>query len=102
VNQADLQIFTADEPEVDALPRKEVVDFMERTHLPSCVAYLQHIIDDLKETGADFHDKLAELLLADATTTTAESKLFNTVSIYELTTRCQADISATPDLLILL
>jgi hypothetical protein len=52
---------------VDALPRKAVANFLEGTHVPSCVAYLQHIIGDLKETGSDFHDKLAELLLADAT-----------------------------------
>jgi hypothetical protein len=49
-----LQIFTADEPEVEALPRKD--------------GYLEHIITDLKEEGADFHDKLAEIYLEKAKT----------------------------------
>lgn len=60
------QIFTADEPEVDALPRQEVVSFLEKTDIPSCISYLQHIIDQLHEEGADFHDKLGELLIARA------------------------------------
>lgn len=68
------QIFTADEPEVDVLPRREVMLFLEKTHQQSCIAYLHHIIDDLHETGADFHDKLAELLLVEAANAPAEGK----------------------------
>jgi hypothetical protein len=60
---------------VDALPRKDVVAFLEKTHVLSCVSYLEHIIGDLKETGADFHDKLAELLLSDAKGSKAEGEL---------------------------
>lgn len=61
--QRALQIFTADEPEVDALPRADVVSFLEKEHPDSAVAYLEHVID-LGEDGPDFHDKLAELYLA--------------------------------------
>lgn len=57
-----LQIFTADEPEVDALPRAQVAAFLEKTHWESAMAYLEHVVD-LGETRADLHDKLAELHL---------------------------------------
>lgn len=56
------QIFTADEPEVDALPRAKVTAFLELEHWPSAVQYLEHVIA-LGEQSADLHDKLAELLL---------------------------------------
>ncbi|ORY29789.1 hypothetical protein BCR39DRAFT_588162 [Naematelia encephala] len=58
-----LQIFTADEPEVESLPRTEVMQFLEQVNLNSCMAYLEHIINVLGETGAEFHDKLSELYL---------------------------------------
>ncbi|KAK8861657.1 hypothetical protein IAR55_002480 [Kwoniella newhampshirensis] len=58
-----LQIFTADEPEVEALPRKEVTNFLEQTSEEACIGYLEHIITALGEEGADYHDKLAELYL---------------------------------------
>lgn len=61
-----LQVFTADEAEVEALPRKDVSVYLERHSLDSCVGYLEHIINDLDESGPDFHDKLAELYLIDA------------------------------------
>jgi hypothetical protein len=61
-----LQIFIADEPEVEALPRKDVMDFLAKTDLDSCIKYLEHIIDTLGETGADFHDRLAQLYLQKA------------------------------------
>lgn len=57
-----LQIFTADEPEVDALPRDQVVVFLEKKHWLSAMSYLEHVIE-LGETSADLHDKLAELHL---------------------------------------
>lgn len=72
-----LSIFTADEPEVDALPRPQVVAFLEKLHPDSAVAYLEHIID-IGENGADFHDKLAELYLSrvrDKTGTEREAPL---------------------------
>jgi hypothetical protein len=65
---ANDQIFTADEPEVEALPRKEVVAFLEKTNKEACIGYLEHLIDDLQDTSAEFHDKLAELYLEKART----------------------------------
>jgi hypothetical protein len=65
---ANDQIFTADEPEVEALPRKEVVAFLEKTNKEACIGYLEHLIDDLQDTSAEFHDQLAELYLEQART----------------------------------
>nr|XP_018264809.1 uncharacterized protein I303_02989 [Kwoniella dejecticola CBS 10117]OBR86967.1 hypothetical protein I303_02989 [Kwoniella dejecticola CBS 10117] len=56
-----LQIFTADEPEVESLPRSEVMQFLEKTNQEACIGYLEHVIHTLGEEGSDFHDKLAEL-----------------------------------------
>ncbi|WVW80239.1 hypothetical protein I302_102217 [Kwoniella bestiolae CBS 10118] len=56
-----LQIFTADEPEVESLPRSEVMRFLEKTNEGACIGYLEHIINNLGEEGPDYHDKLAEL-----------------------------------------
>ncbi|WWD16424.1 hypothetical protein CI109_100850 [Kwoniella shandongensis] len=59
-----IQIFTADEAEVEALPRQEVTDFLEQTDEESCIGYLEHVITTLGEEGSAFHDKLVELYLA--------------------------------------
>ncbi|WWC68549.1 uncharacterized protein I206_102478 [Kwoniella pini CBS 10737] len=56
-----LQIFTADEPEVESLPRSEVMRFLDKTNQEACIGYLEHIIHTVGEEGPDFHDKLAEL-----------------------------------------
>ena len=69
---ADRQIFTADEPTVEAWPRQRVVDFLDKQHQPSCVLYLEHIIHELKEEGSEFHDKLAELYVSAATSAPPE------------------------------
>ena len=58
-----MQIFTADEAEVEALPRQDVMRFLETTNSDVCVGYLEHVIDVWEEKGADLHDKLAELYL---------------------------------------
>lgn len=61
-----MQIFTADEPEVEALPRKAVVEFLAKENKDACVVYLEHAIQTLEENGAEFHDRLAELYLDKA------------------------------------
>ncbi|KAL7424682.1 Vacuolar morphogenesis protein 6 [Cryptotrichosporon argae] len=61
-----LQIFTADEPEVDALPRAKIVEFLDRANEGACVGYLEHLTRDLNDQDAVFHEKLAELYLARA------------------------------------
>ena len=60
------QIFTADEAEVEALPRYRVLKYLEETDEASCRGYLEHITGELGEAGPDFHDKLAELYLKSA------------------------------------
>jgi hypothetical protein len=63
---AHTQIFTADEPEVEALPRQEVVTFLDKTNKEACIGYLEHLTGDLNDTSAEFHDKLAELYFEKA------------------------------------
>jgi hypothetical protein len=65
-NKAAIQIFTADEAEVEALPRHRVLAYLERMDQASCIGYLEHITGELGEAGPDFHDKLAELYLKSA------------------------------------
>jgi hypothetical protein len=60
------QIFTADEPEVESLPRAEVTQYLEQTNKEACVGYLEHIIGDLKEEGSEYHDRLAQIYLEKA------------------------------------
>lgn len=61
-----LQVFTADEPEVEALPRNQVLAFLEAKNRDACIGYLEHLTEDLGEAGPEFHDKLAELYLSRA------------------------------------
>jgi hypothetical protein len=65
-NKPAIQIFTADEAEVEALPRHRVLAYLEGTDEASCIGYLEHITGELGEAGPDFHDKLAELYLKSA------------------------------------
>ncbi len=51
---------------MEALPRHQVLRYLEKTDTDACIAYLEHITEDLGEEGPDFHDKLAELYLAKA------------------------------------
>jgi hypothetical protein len=43
-----------------------VVDFLETTNRDSCIGYLEHLVHDLHDDSAEFHDKLAELYLEKA------------------------------------
>ncbi|OCF40067.1 hypothetical protein I317_06142 [Kwoniella heveanensis CBS 569] len=58
-----LQIFTADEPEVESLPRADIMRFLGKENQEACVGYLEHVINTLGEDGPDFHDKLGEMYL---------------------------------------
>lgn len=60
-----LKIYVADLKEVESLPRHEVMHHLESIDSNVCAAYLEHIIIGLDETGAEFHEKLIELYLAD-------------------------------------
>lgn len=43
-----------------------MVEYLQTTQPASCAKYLEHIIQHLNEDGALFHDRLAELYLANA------------------------------------
>ncbi|CAK9785513.1 hypothetical protein CC85DRAFT_286680 [Cutaneotrichosporon oleaginosum] len=57
-----LHIFTADEPEVDALPREKVVAFLEEVDWNGAIKYLEHVFE-LGDTSPELHDKLVELYM---------------------------------------
>ncbi|KAJ9116996.1 hypothetical protein QFC22_004654 [Naganishia vaughanmartiniae] len=59
------RVFIADEPEVEALPRYEVTEYLEHCDRPTCIQYLEHIITEMGEAGPNFHDKLAGLYLEE-------------------------------------
>jgi len=59
------QIFIADLEEVETLPRHAVMAHLDKVGRDVCSRYLEHIIDVLDEQGADFHEKLIELYLAE-------------------------------------
>ncbi|BGP41330.1 Vacuolar morphoproteinsis protein 6 [Rhodotorula kratochvilovae] len=61
---AGLQIFVADLEEVETLPRHAVMAHLEKVGRDVCIRYLEHIVHELGEQGADFHEKLVELYLA--------------------------------------
>lgn len=64
------QIYTADEPEVEALPRREIMQFLDHTNKDACTGYLEHIIHELNEDHTEFHDRLAGLYLQEVITAT--------------------------------
>ena len=45
------------------LPRQEVADYLESIDPQICARYLEYLIAERNETGAIFHDRLAELYL---------------------------------------
>ena len=51
---------------MEALPRKNVVEFLVGQSKDACIVYLEYAIGILEETGAEFHDRLAELYLEKA------------------------------------
>lgn len=57
------QIFVADLDEVESLPRHRVAAHLESIGRDICMRYLEHIIHELDERRADFHEKLVDLYL---------------------------------------
>lgn len=37
--------------------------YLDKLNVDACAGYLEHVIEHLKEEGAEFHDKLAEIYL---------------------------------------
>ncbi|GAA6044405.1 hypothetical protein JCM8097_002743 [Rhodosporidiobolus ruineniae] len=63
--EAGLQIFTADLEEVESLPRHSTMAHLEKIGREVCIRYLEHVVHQLGEQGAEFHEKLIELYLAE-------------------------------------
>ena len=57
------QIFTEDLPEVEALPRDRVLNFLKEGFKELAVPYLEHIIHVWEDTVPEFHNVLIELYL---------------------------------------
>ncbi|KAG0146176.1 hypothetical protein CROQUDRAFT_63207 [Cronartium quercuum f. sp. fusiforme G11] len=60
-----LEIFTADLSTVESLPRKSVMNFLEKEHLLGCRIYIEHLIHNLNEKGIEFHEKLIHLYIIE-------------------------------------
>nr|CAB3267641.1 vam6/Vps39-like protein [Phallusia mammillata] len=54
-----LQIFTGDTSEVESLPKKEVLDFLDSISHALVVAYLEHVIFIWDDSTSEFHNRLA-------------------------------------------
>ncbi|KAI8460800.1 hypothetical protein BY996DRAFT_6705354 [Phakopsora pachyrhizi] len=52
-----LEIFTADLSMIESLPWSEVVEFLERQSLITCLLYLEHLIHGLNDRTPTFHEK---------------------------------------------
>ncbi|CAG5133152.1 unnamed protein product, partial [Candidula unifasciata] len=56
-----LKIFTEDLPEVEALPRDQVLDYLEKISIDLAMLYLEHIITDCHDHTEEFHNRLVDL-----------------------------------------
>jgi len=56
-----LKIFTEDLPEVETLPRDQVLDYLEHIKNDLAAEYLEHIIIDCKDEKEEFHNRLVDL-----------------------------------------
>ncbi|XP_060583141.1 vam6/Vps39-like protein [Ruditapes philippinarum] len=60
-----LKIFTEDLPEVESLPRRKVLDYLENLNKGNkdlAIKYLEHVIYDWKDTSEEIHSRFAQLL----------------------------------------
>lgn len=55
-----LKIFTEDSPEVESLPRAEVLDFLLKQHKSLTITYLEHVIHVWNEKKPMFHNILIQ------------------------------------------
>ncbi|KAK4050609.1 Vacuolar morphogenesis protein 6 [Microbotryomycetes sp. JL201] len=62
---AAMQIFVGDHEEVESLPRHDVMSFLASIGSDVCQRYLENVIQVHGEQGAEFHEKLIDLYLAD-------------------------------------
>lgn len=64
-------MFTLEE---SRLPRTSVADFLETIDASLCTRYIEHLIDELRENDATFHDRLADLYLQGVTRASAAGR----------------------------
>lgn len=60
-----LKIFTEDLPEVESLPRRSVLDYLEKLNKSNkdlAIKYLEHVIYDWNDTSEEIHSHFAQLL----------------------------------------
>ncbi|XP_053393314.1 vam6/Vps39-like protein [Mercenaria mercenaria] len=60
-----LKIFTEDLPEVESLPRRKVLDYLENLSKGKkdlAIKYLEHVIYDWNDTSEEIHSRFAQLL----------------------------------------
>lgn len=60
-----LKIFTEDIPEVEALPRRKVLDYLENLNKGNkdlAIKYLEHVIYGWDDTSEEIHSRFAQLL----------------------------------------
>lgn len=50
------------------------MQYLEKINLDACVGYLEHVIHGLNESGAEFHDKFAEIYLDRAKAAAKKAK----------------------------
>ncbi|CDZ96570.1 Vacuolar assembly/sorting proteins VPS39/VAM6/VPS3 [Phaffia rhodozyma] len=61
-----MKIFKSDPDTVEQLPRRDVLQFLEKISPRAETTYLEYITQHLEENNNDFHDRLAELYLDEA------------------------------------
>ncbi|KZV95384.1 hypothetical protein EXIGLDRAFT_739755 [Exidia glandulosa HHB12029] len=66
-----LDVFTLEE---SRLPRASVADFLETIDASLCTRYIEHLINELRENDATFHDRLADLYLHGVTRASAAGR----------------------------
>jgi tetratricopeptide (TPR) repeat protein len=61
--QLGMEVFIADTENAETLPRQQVADYLQNIDSQLAVRYLEHIVEELNDTGPDFHQRLVDLLL---------------------------------------
>ncbi|KAF2839669.1 vacuolar assembly/sorting proteins VPS39/VAM6/VPS3 [Patellaria atrata CBS 101060] len=60
---AGMEIFLADTENAETLPRKKVLQFLEKINSDLAVRYLEHIVNELNDQTPDYHQRLIDLYL---------------------------------------
>ncbi|XP_055878560.1 vam6/Vps39-like protein [Biomphalaria glabrata] len=55
-----LKIFTEDLPEIENLPRDQVLDFLEKVSPDLAIPYLEYIVFERKDQKEEFHNRLVD------------------------------------------